>query len=179
MFPGPYTTGVVVATPPTTNTTWYNSQTTYRPPKTATNFNNLTTVSIVQARTSYCPLSDQDQLDGMTIYDLPDACADLLDPYCNPNLAGPALPSTRFPAICTPTNATTASATPPPTNAVPAPLEPSTIASCKKYYQVLSGDNCYSIANNFKITLTQVLRFLLSDLDHANYNRSSTHGIHM
>ncbi|KAL8782913.1 MAG: hypothetical protein Q9213_005025 [Squamulea squamosa] len=154
MFPGPYTTGVVVENPPSINTTWYNTQTSFAPPATKTNAVNATTASLVAARTSYCPLTDDDIANGWTIYDLPDACASLLNPYCWPDPNKPVLPSTQFPAVCTPVR-TTASSAVPATTATPAPLEPSTIASCKQYYKVLDGDNCYSIATAFKITLDQ------------------------
>ena len=156
MFPGPYTTGGIILTdPPMINTTWYNTQTSFALPSTRTNIVNATTATLVAARTSYCPLTDDDIADGWTIYDLPDACANLLNPYCWPDPNKPALLSTNFPVACTPVRTATTT-TAPGTNAVPAPLEPSTISSCKQYYQVLDGDNCYSIANNFKITLTQV-----------------------
>ena len=157
LFPGPYTSGVVVASAPPSNTTWYNTQTTFRAPPTKTATVNATTATLVAARTSYCPLSSDDIAGGLNIYDLPDACADLLLPYCFPDPDAPVLPSTKFPVVCTPTKATASStSTSAPTNAKPAPIEPSTIASCKQYYKVLDGDNCYSIANNFKVTLTQV-----------------------
>ncbi|KAL8721735.1 MAG: hypothetical protein Q9225_001633 [Loekoesia sp. 1 TL-2023] len=155
MFPGPYTTGgAVVTTTSPFNTTWYNTQTTFSPPPTKTHTLNATVASAVAARISYCPLSDDDIADGWTIYDLPAACADLLNPYCWPDPNKPILPSTKFPAVCTPNRASATSSTP-PTKAIPTPLEPSTISSCKQYYKVLDGDNCYSIANNFKITATQ------------------------
>lgn len=137
--------------------TRYNTQTTFSDPPTKTHVFNATAATAVAARTSYCPLTDDLIVDGWTIYDLPPACAALLNPYCWPDPNKPVLPSTRFPAICTPSAApATSSAPPPPTNAIPAPLEPSTVASCKKFYKVLDGDNCYSIANNFKITTAQV-----------------------
>ncbi|CAO1604770.1 hypothetical protein XANCAGTX0491_008310 [Xanthoria calcicola] len=157
MFPGPYTTGgaVVIGTSPF-NTTWYNTQTTFSAPPTKTHVFNATAATAVAARTSYCPLTDDLIADGWTIYDLPPACAALLNPYCWPDPNKPVLPSTRFPAICTPSAAPATSSAPPPTNAIPAPLEPSTVSSCKKFYKVLDGDNCYSIANNFKITTAEV-----------------------
>ncbi|KAL9589674.1 MAG: hypothetical protein Q9203_001547 [Teloschistes exilis] len=155
MFPGPYTTGgAVVATASSFNTTWYNTQTTLSPPPTKTHTLNATEATAVAARISYCPLTDDDIADGWTIYDLAAACANLINPYCWPDPNKPILPSTKFPAVCTPTR-TTATSSVPPTNAIPTPLEPSTISSCKKYYKVLDGDKCYSIANNFKITSTQ------------------------
>lgn len=156
MFPGPYTTGVIVANPTPRNTSWYNTQTTFLPPATRTSTVNTTAASLIAARISYCPLNDDDIADGWTIYDLPNACAALVSPYCWPDPNKPVPSSTRFPAVCTPDRASATSTTAQATNATPAPLEPSTIASCKQYYQVLGGDNCYSIANNFKITLTQV-----------------------
>ena len=178
MFPGPYTTGGVILTnPPKINTTWYNTQTSFASPPTKTNTVNATTATLVAARTSYCPLTDDDIANGWTIYDLPDACANLLNPYCWPDPNKPALPSTKFPVVCTPVGTATTT-TAPATNAVPAPLEPSTISSCKKYYQVLDGDNCYSIANNFKITLTQVRSLsIYSERDLTDHGHSSTRTI--
>ena len=133
----------------------YNTQTTFDAPPTKTNTVNATTATLVEARTSYCPLTDEDITNGWTIHDLPDACASLLDPYCWPDPDQPVLPSTRFPVVCTPVRTGTATSTTTATNTVPAPLLPSTIASCKQYYQVLGGDNCYSIAVAFNISLTQ------------------------
>ncbi|KAL8707932.1 MAG: hypothetical protein Q9220_007114 [cf. Caloplaca sp. 1 TL-2023] len=156
MFPGPYTTGgVTLNSPPASNTTWYNTQTTFRPPGTTTFVPNTTTASLVDARVSLCPLTPDDMLNGKTIYDLPDACAPLLLPYCWPDLDNPAPPSTRFPAICTPQRgmASSTTAAVAPTNAKPAPIVPSTVAGCRTYYKVLDGDNCHSIAKNFKVTL--------------------------
>ncbi|KAL8867363.1 MAG: hypothetical protein Q9174_005713, partial [Haloplaca sp. 1 TL-2023] len=157
MFPGPYTTGgVTLDAAPSTNTTWYNSQTTFRPPGTKTFEPNTTTASLVAARISLCPVTPEDMLNGITIYDLPDACAPILMPYCWPDLSEPAPASKRFPAICTPERVTASSTTAAvATDAKPAPIEPSTVASCKQYYQVLDGDNCYSIAKNFDVTLDQ------------------------
>lgn len=175
MFPGPYTTGVVVAAPPSGNTTWYNSQTIFPPLPTKTGIFNSTRASLEAARATHCPLNDDDILNGWTIYDLPDACAPLLDPYCNPDLNKPAPASTQFPAVCTPNRASTTAA-PAPTDSIPSPLHPNTIASCQKYYQILGGDNCYSIANNFKITLAQVC-CRISSIDTPLINFSSIHGI--
>ncbi|KAL8833432.1 MAG: hypothetical protein Q9170_004275 [Blastenia crenularia] len=156
MFPGPYTTGgAVLTSAPPYNTTWYNTQTNFTAPPATTYTVNYTAASAVEARASYCPLTENDILNGWTIYDLPDACAPLLDPYCKPDPDKPIPTSTLFPAVCTPDRATATSSAP-PTNAVPTPLEPSTVSSCKTYYKVLDGDNCYSIANNFKITTAQV-----------------------
>lgn len=161
------------------NTTWYNTQTTFSPPPTKTHTLNATAATAVAARTSYCPLSDDDIADGWTIYDLPAACANLLNPYCWPDPNKPILPSTKFPAVCTPSRASATSSTP-PTNAIPTPLEPSTISSCKQYYKVLDGDNCYSIANNFKITTTQVCVFsAFPSQSPLITGRSSTPGILM
>lgn len=178
MFPGPYTTGVVVANPPPFNTTWYNTQTSFPPPPTRTHTVNVTAASLVSARTSYCPLTEDDIADGWTIYDLPDACANLLNPYCWPDPDKPVLPSTSFPAVCTPSRAAATSSIP-ATNAAPTPLEPSTTASCKTYYKVLDGDNCYSIANNFKVTLTQVCYLIAYCQMLLNICCSSIPGIRM
>lgn len=117
----------------------YNTQTTFSAPPTKTHVFNATAATAVAARTSYCPLTDDLIADGWTIYDLPPACAALLNPYCWPDPNKPVLPSTRFPAICTPSAAPATSSAPPPTNAIPAPLEPSTVSSCKKFYKVLDG----------------------------------------
>lgn len=155
MFPGPYTTGVGVTSAPPFNTSWYNTQTTFAAPPTSTVTANATAASLEIARTSFCPISNEDLLDGWTVADLPDACESLVGPYCWPDLNAPVLPSKHFPAVCTPSLAASIS-TVTPSDTVPAPLEPSTVSSCKRYYQVLDGDNCYSIANNFNVTLTQV-----------------------
>ena len=158
MFPGPYTTGgVTLDSVPSSSTTWYNTQTTFRPPGTKTFVANTTTATLVAARVSLCPVTPDDMLNGKTIYDLPDACAPILLPYCWPDLNKPAPSSMRFPAICTPNRVTTSSTTAAvATDAKPAPIQPSTISSCKTYYQVLDGDNCYSLAQNFGVTLDQV-----------------------
>ncbi|KAL8692320.1 MAG: hypothetical protein Q9218_002637 [Villophora microphyllina] len=116
---------------------------------------NDTAESIVAARQTFCPLTDNDILNGWSIYDLPAACVPLLNPYCQPNPDAPApTPSPKFPAVCTPDRSpvtTSASAS----NAAPSPIEPSTVPTCKQYYKVLPGDTCFSIANNFKVSLDQ------------------------
>ena len=154
MFPGPWRTGSILTAPPTISTSWYNLQTVFLPPPTATITANLTAASLIAARTSYCPITDEDYANGFEEAELPDACEVLIEPYCWPNPDAPIPTSTEFPAFCTPerSSATTTSVA----SAVPSPLEPQTTANCKQYYKVLSGDNCYSIANNIKITLEQV-----------------------
>lgn len=154
MFPGPYVTGAVVASPTKPVTTWYNVQTTYPKPPTTTITANLTAAGLIAARTSYYPISPEDYDRGFSDSDLPSACEDLIRPYCYPDPDEPIPISTRFPANCTPLRPT--ASTTRANNAIPAPLEPSTIASCKQYYRVLDGDNCYSIATNFGVTSTQV-----------------------
>ncbi|KAI4193917.1 MAG: hypothetical protein LQ350_008077 [Teloschistes chrysophthalmus] len=133
MFPGPYTTGgVTLNSPPASNTTWYNTQTTFAPVKITSVVPNTTTADLANARITLCPLTPADRLNGLTVYDLPDACAPLLLPYCWPDLNKPAPPSTRFPAICTPVRTTDSSTTTTAavaTNVKPAPLEPSTVDS--------------------------------------------------
>lgn len=176
MFPGPYTTGSIAVTPPNITTKWYNTQTTFLPPSTKTITANLTAASLIAERTAYCPFTSEDILDGRSEADLPDNCQALLEPYCYPDPNAPVPKSTVFPASCTPPrDATSAAVTSSsPSNTKPSPLQPSTIATCKQYYQVLSGDFCYAIAQKFSITLDQVrcfiwhtflptyLRFLLS-----------------
>lgn len=181
MFPGPYSTGSINLNPPSITTTWYNNQTTFQNPSITTVVANLTASSIVATRTSLCPISPTDFLDGFDIGTLPDACASLIQPYCFPNPDSPSPISTRFPAVCTPKKATATSATTTsPSMAKPSPLTPDTIASCKQYYKILDGDNCYSVANNFKVTLTQVWLLIELCVDITNYDTcSSIHGILM
>lgn len=176
MFPGPYTTGSIAVTPPNITTKWYNTQTTFLPPSTKTITANLTAASLIAERTACCPFTSEDILDRRSEADLPDNCQALLEPYCYPDPNAPVPKSTVFPASCTPPrDATSAAVTSSsPSNTKPSPLQPSTIATCKQYYQVLSGDFCYAIAQKFSITLDQVrcftwhtflptyLRFLLS-----------------
>lgn len=171
MFPGPYyTTGSIATAPPNITTKWYNTQTSFLPPSTKTITANLTAASLISARISYCPFTSEDILDGRSEADLPDNCQALLEPYCYPDPDAPVPKSTIFPASCTPPRDATsttaavtgsgsskkASASPIPSNTKPSPLQPSTIATCKQYYQVLSGDFCYAIAQKFSITLDQV-----------------------
>lgn len=175
MFPGPYyTTGSIAVAPPNITTKWYNTQTTFLPPSTKTITANLTAASLIAARTPYCPFTSEDILDGRSEADLPDNCQALLEPYCYPDPNAPVPKSTVFPASCTPpplrdaatsttaavtsssSNKASASASPTPSNTKPSPLQPSTIATCKQYYQVLSGDFCHAIAQKFSITLDQV-----------------------
>lgn len=166
MFPGPYITGSVAVAPPNITTKWYNTQTTFLPPSTKTITANLTAASLIAARISLCPFTSEDILDGRSEADLPDNCQALLEPYCYPDPNAPVPKSTVFPASCTPsrdatsttvTSSSKASASPSDTK--PSPLQPSTIATCKQYYQVLSGDFCYAIAQKFSITLDQVSCF--------------------
>lgn len=155
MFPGPFVTGAIVASPPKITTSWYNPQTTFLPPPTTTITANLTAASLIAARTGYCPISPDDYGRGVSEADLPAACQALVEPYCYPNPDAPIPTSTRFLANCTPVQPLATSTTA-NLNAVPSPLEPNTVASCKQYYQVIGGDNCYGIANSFGISLDQV-----------------------
>ncbi|KAL2060600.1 hypothetical protein VTL71DRAFT_9241 [Oculimacula yallundae] len=151
MFPGPFTTGGSVnSNPPNMTTTWINSQTSFAIP-TYTQSYNLTRASLIYARQTYCPITPDDYRMGITVYDLPDACIDLLQPYCSPNPDLPMPTSTTFPAVCTPDRSIV---TPTPAT-VPSPLEPGTISSCKQYYQVLDGDTCSSVAKHYGITTAQ------------------------
>lgn len=155
MFPGPFVTGTIVTSPPKIATSWYNTQTQFPAPPIITFRANLTAASLIAARTSYCPISPDDYDRGVSEADLPEACQALIEPYCNPDPDEPIPTSTRFPAVCTPVQPPVASDTADP-NAIPSPLTPNTVASCKQYYQVISGDNCYSIATSFDISLEQV-----------------------
>ncbi|ESZ90353.1 LysM domain-containing protein [Sclerotinia borealis F-4128] len=152
MFSGPWTTGTADMNPPNMTTEWYNTQTTFPAGATGTYLANATLSSLVAERTIYCPITDQNYTDGITEADLPDACAPLIEPYCWPNISAPIPTSTRFPAVCTPTLDPTTTST---AAAVPSPTEPETVDTCTKYYQVLDGDSCSSIASNFDITLDQ------------------------
>lgn len=136
MFPGPYTTDVAIDNASPSNTSWYNTRTAFQAPTTTTQTRNATTASSVAARTSHCPLTLKDILNGLIIYDLPDACVSLLEPYCWPDPDKPILPSTRSPVVCTPARVTATSARS-PTDTKPSPIQPSTVASCTKYYPVL------------------------------------------
>ncbi|KAH8885953.1 hypothetical protein GQ53DRAFT_876206 [Thozetella sp. PMI_491] len=44
-----------------------------------------------------------------------------------------------------------------PTSSIPSPLMPSIVSSCQIYYQVESGDSCYSIEQAKSITLAEIL----------------------
>lgn len=178
MFPGPYITGSIAASPPNITTKWYNTQTTFLAPTTKTITVNLTAASLIAARTAYCPFTSEDILDGRSEADLPDYCQALLEPYCYPDPNAAVPKSTVFPASCTPqrdaTSTThigsitaTSKATASPSNTKPSPLQPSTIASCKQYYQVISGDFCFAIAQKFSITLDQVRCFTLLCYTHT------------
>lgn len=120
-------------------------------PTTTTIVVNLTAASLIAERTAYCPITEQDIDNGFTESDLPDACEDLLEPYCSPDPNAPIPTSTRFPAVCTPSRPTATSSS--ATNATPSSLEPNIIASCQQYYRALDGDTCYSITTHFGITL--------------------------
>ncbi len=166
MFPGPYVSGSINSFPPNITTSWYNTQTSFAAPNVTQFAGNLTTASLVAARTSLCPITPDDFLNGITEADLPDDCDALIEPYCSPDPDAPIPSSTTFPASCTPdlgdaattTTTTTNPSSPVATSVspVPSPLEPGTIASCKQYYKVLSGDTCYGIATNFNVSLDQV-----------------------
>lgn len=103
MFSGPWTTGTPDMNPPNMTTSYYNTQTTFPPGTTVTYIANATIESLEAERTVYCLITPQNYLDGITENDLPDACADLIAPYCWPDLNAPVPTSTRFPAVCTPT----------------------------------------------------------------------------
>ena len=155
MFPGPFVSGAIVTSPPEIATSWYNSQTHFAAPPTITYRANLTAASLIAARTSYCPISPEDYDRGVSEADLFEACQDLIESYCNPDPDKPIPTSTRFPAVCTPAQSPVASPTE-DLKAIPSPLTPNTVACCKQYYQVIGGDNCFSIATSSDISLEQV-----------------------
>ncbi|OBT49001.1 hypothetical protein VE00_00033 [Pseudogymnoascus sp. WSF 3629] len=99
MFSGPWTTGTPDMNPPNMTTSYYNTQTTFPPGTTVTYIANATIESLEAERTVYCLITPQNYLDGITENDLPDACADLIAPYCWPDLNAPVPTSTRFPAV--------------------------------------------------------------------------------
>ena len=83
---------------------------------------------------------------------------------------------TEIPAVCTPsrgssTTMTTASV------AKPTPIQSGAATGYTHYYKVLDGDNCYDIANNFKVTLTEVRRLALIIEQFADPILSSSSGI--
>lgn len=157
MFPGPYVTGSINYSPPNTTTSWYYNTA----PVALTTHNatvNKTAASLIAAATAYCPITNNDTVNGWTIYDLPQACWNLTEPWCEATIGIPPPTSTRFPAVCSPAHyySTSTTTTAASSGAAPSPTEPGTISSCKSYYQVESGDTCYSIETNFGITATQV-----------------------
>lgn len=85
--------------------------------------------------------------------------ADLVsgDAYCVNPLAGWQYPNATVTATATATASTTASATVSAltSTATPASAEPGTAAGCDVWYYVVDGDTCYSIAQEFDITLDQ------------------------
>ena len=85
MFPGPYTTGKALKNPSEIETTWYNIQTSLPEAATQTYVANASEASLIAARTSKCPISDDDSLDGFTVADLPDECQDLVNAWCFPD----------------------------------------------------------------------------------------------
>ncbi|KAF6233163.1 hypothetical protein HO173_008707 [Letharia columbiana] len=161
MFPGPYVSGSINSNPPDATTSWYNTQTTFPPPVVTTFIANLTTASLVAARTSFCPITPDDFLNGLYEEDLPEDCDALIEPYCWPDPDAPTPSSTSFPASCTPfsgdsiTTSNTPAVITTSANPLPSPLEPGTIATCKTFHKVSTGETCYSIANNYKVSLDQ------------------------
>jgi hypothetical protein len=164
-FTGPYSTGSVNTNPPNVTTNWYNTQTTLGSLTTTTFTANMTAQSIIATLTMLCPLTDLDFLNGWSVYDLPDPCPSLLDPYCNADPNQPSPSSTSFPASCTPVRTVVTSSsstttintsTTSSTSSIPTPTEPSTIPTCQNYHLVVSGDTCFDLAQANGITLNQV-----------------------
>ena len=177
MFPGPYTTGKILTNPGKIQTSWYNTQTSLPTAATQTYVANASAADLIAARTSNCPISDDDILNGITVADLPDVCQDLVNPWCFPDLDKPAPTSMKLPAICTPPKRSPMTTTT-ARDAKPTPIQSGAATKCEQYYKVLDGDNCYSIANAFKITLMQVHTLPLILCKSTKTITSSPNGIH-
>jgi hypothetical protein len=155
MFTGPFATGSVNSNPPMMTTTWFNTETNFSAPTTATVTYNSTAASLLAMYTTYCPVQPTDIAQGWDFYDLPDGCNSLLDAYCFPDLNKPPPTSTRFPAVCSPSyfESTTTSAT---GTAKPSPIEQDTTPSCKQYHQVLDGDSKFHSANESPMSMLTI-----------------------
>lgn len=129
---------------------------------------NATAESLLAQRTGYCPFNSSDYTAGLTIYDMPGNCSDLLEPYCFPDPDAPILTSTTFPASCSPAAAlnisdttsvgsaatstvgsTAASNTASSTSSTGAPTQTGIASNCARYYTVQSGDSCQGIVDKY------------------------------
>lgn len=139
---------------------------------------NATAESLLAQRTGYCPFNSSDYAAGLSIYDMPGNCSDLLEPYCFPDPDAPILTSTTFPALCSPAAAlnipdttsggsaatltvgsTAASNTAASSiSSTAAPTQTGIASTCARYYTVQSGDSCQGIVDKY------AGEFTLSDL---------------
>ncbi|KAJ6032590.1 hypothetical protein N7540_003322 [Penicillium herquei] len=63
---------------------------------------NSSAVALYFELTQYCPITEDDTSNGWTIWDLPTACEDLLEEYCDPPANATIPMSTVLPASCSP-----------------------------------------------------------------------------
>lgn len=128
---------------------------------------NATAESLLAQRTGYCPFNSSDYAAGLTIYDMPGNCSDLLEPYCFPDPDAPIPTVTTFPASCSPaavlnatditsggSAATSIIGSTTSSNAVSsissaAPTQTGVVSNCNRYYTVQSGDSCQGIVNKY------------------------------
>jgi hypothetical protein len=87
---------------PTSNFSTTLLQATFGDPVTSTANITSSLITAYQNATKYCPVADSDLENGFSWEDLPQACLDLLEPYCNGSPNGTTLTSRHFPASCSP-----------------------------------------------------------------------------
>ncbi|KAJ5726593.1 uncharacterized protein N7483_007950 [Penicillium malachiteum] len=117
---------------------------------------NSSAVALYFELTEYCPITEDDTSNGWTIWDLPTACEDLLEEYCNPSANATIPTSTVLPASCSPaywissdyiTSGTTVTSS--STSVSRAPEQTGIAANCDAYYVVKSNDTCAGIVAEF------------------------------
>ncbi|ETS82828.1 hypothetical protein PFICI_04704 [Pestalotiopsis fici W106-1] len=160
-------TTVFTTLPEQTSVPTYN--TTYLAPTTPINITTITATADPTAIESYvsllvyCPISYNDTMDGWTIPDLPDTCADALSSYCQPPADATMPPSTSFDATCYPSywdNLATATgtsvATTTTTSGPPGPTQTGVASDCDAWYVVQDNDSCSGIVEMYgNFTLDQ------------------------
>lgn len=128
---------------------------------------NATAESLLAQRTGSCPFNASDYAAGLTIFDMPGNCSDLLEPYCFPDPDAPILMSTTFPASCSPaavlngaditsggaaatsTVSLTAASNATSSTSSAAPTQTGLVSNCNRYYTVQSADSCQGIVNKY------------------------------
>lgn len=114
---------------------------------------NTTLDAIIVEHTKYCWITERDWDNGYNPETYPDACQSFYNKYCFYDETAPSPTSmARFPAVCTPKRDEYMDDVYPVET--PSPIQPGLTGGCNKFYKVVSGDGCQSVATSNNVTLT-------------------------